>query len=534
MPAPDAALPYRFDAYLAERARGDWWGDDPFLRRLVERLAGADFGRVDEAARELSGRASGRWRELADASALPEARPRLVHQDAHGQRLDRIARPPEVEALEREVFAEGLFAPATAPLLRTVKQYLIYQLGEAGVACPLVCTEGLAVALRRLADRPETLAIRDHVEVGRAGRHAVGAQFLTEIQGGSDVPANRVEAVAEGGAWRLHGTKFFCSVAHADYAAVTARPRGAEAVALFVMPMWLPGHEGRRRNGLTIDRLKPKLGTCELPTAELTLDGALAWALGPLDRGLANVVGLVLTTSRLTVGLASAAYLARAVREAQAYARFRVAFGRPIAEFAMVQAQLEDLTRASRRATAGAFEVARRHQASGGRSLGATTEPAARRAALEARLLVMLQKVVASEDATLGIREAMGLLGGNGVIEDFSCLPRLFRDSAVNELWEGPRNVLLAQLHRDLQRATAWYPPAEVVAGLLGPAGAAGGAGELGAEVAALVSHPDLAGGGAETVAACRRWDAACRALLHAFQEAAVERAEAGAAEGPA
>jgi putative acyl-CoA dehydrogenase len=522
---PAAQPPYRFDDYLDRRARADWWGDDPFVQRLVRRQAGSAFRPVDQAARAVSAKASGRWRELADASALPESRPRLVQRDAHGRRLDRIVRPAEVELLEREVFAEALFSPSTDPLVRTVKQYLIYQLGEAGVACPLVCTEGLAVALRRLADRPETLAIRDHLEEGRAGRFAVGAQFLTEIQAGSDVPANRVEAVEDGGAWRLHGSKFFCSVAHADYAAVTARPRGAEALGLFVMPMWAPGEEGRRRNGLTIDRLKPKLGTCELPTAEITLDGALAWPLGPLERGLANVVGLVLTTSRLTVGLASAAYLARATREAKAYADFRVAFGRPIGAFAMVRAQLEDLELASRRATAGAFEMARRVQAAAGGPTGPSAEPAARRAAFEARLLVMLQKVVASEDATLGLREAMGLLGGNGVIEDFSCLPRLFRDSAVNELWEGPRNVLLAQVHRDLQRAAAWYPPAEVVGSLLG-APADGVARQLGAEVADLVSLPDLADGGAATVLACRRWDAACRALVHAFQDAEVARVE--------
>ena len=529
MPSP-APLPYRFDDYLDRRARIDWYADDPLLQRLVRRQAGAAFAGVDQAARALSARASGPWRDLADAAALPESRPRLVHLDAHGRRLDRIVRAAGTEQLEREVLSEALFAPATAPLVRTVKQYLVYQLGEAGLACPLVCTEGLVVALRRLADRPETVAMRDHLEAGREGRYAVGAQFLTEPQGGSDVPANRVEARheagADGGAWRLHGTKFFCSVAHADYAAVTARPRGAEAVALFAMPLWAPGEEGRRRNGLTIDRLKPKLGTCELPTAELTLDGALAWPLGPLDRGLANVVGLVLTTSRLTVGLASAAYLARAVREAEAYAGFRLAFGRPIGAFPMVRAQLEDLRQASRRATAGAFEVAARFQAAGHATLAPSAEPAARRAALEARLLVMLQKVVAAEDATLGIREAMGILGGNGAVEDFSCLPRLFRDSAVNELWEGPRNVLLAQLHRDLQRAAPWYPPAEVAASLLGGAGGAE-AGAIGAELAALVALPSLTDGGAGVVAACRRWDAACRALLHAFQAAALARAEA-------
>jgi alkylation response protein AidB-like acyl-CoA dehydrogenase len=529
MSLPDRNNPYGFDAYLAWRDGIDYYRDDPFLEKLVRRAAGQDFARVDAAARALSARASFRWRDLSNAIAALESRPRLVPWDAHHHRVDRIVRPAEIESMEREVFSEGLFSARTDPVTRLVKLFLVYQNGEASIACPLVCTEGMVAALDRLADRPETLAIREHVKEGRDGRFAIGAQFLTEIHGGSDVPANRLEAVEEGGRWRLHGTKFFCSVAHADYAVVTAKPRGTESVGLFIAPCWKPGEEGRARNGLTIERLKWKLGTCELPTAEISFDGALAWPLGPLDRGLANVVGVVLTISRITVGLASAAYMTRAAREAAGYARFREAFGQPVGQFPMVMAQLEDLTRAARRATAGAFEVHRLFHEAGGSEGGADPSSAGRRRRLEARELVMLQKFVSSEDCTWALREAMGLLGGNGVIEDFSCLPRLFRDSAVNELWEGPRNVLLAQIHRDLQRASDWYPPRELVASLLA-GGDPAAARDIAEEVAALVFHPSLLTRDRSTLAACRRWDAACRALFHAFQDVALARVERGPA----
>ena len=511
--------PYGFDRYLAWRSGVDYYADDPFLRDVVRHHAGAAFARVDVEARAISRKASHRWRELSEAIAVPEARPRLEHWDAHHHRVDRVVRPAEALALEQEVFAEGLFSDRTDALTRAVKQFVVYENGEACIACPLVCTEGLVAALDELADRPETTAIREHLKEGRDGRHAVGAQFLTEIQGGSDVPANRVVAVRDGDRYRISGTKFFCSVAHADYAAVTARESESGALGLFVLPLWAPGQEGRRRNGLTVDRLKWKTGTTELPTAEMTFDGALAWALGPVERGLANVVRIVLTASRLTIGLASAAYATRAVREARAWATFREAFGRPIGRFPMVQAQLEDMERSIRRATAGAFEVHRRLH--GGAAPGGESPDDARRRAFEARELVMLQKVVASEDATRTIQEAMGLLGGNGVVEDFSSLPRLFRDSVVNELWEGPRNVLLAQVHRDLRRAADWYPPGELVRSL------AGGREdrryrELAGEFEALVAGPDLAGEDPGVVEACRRWDAACRDLVHAFQEGAV------------
>ncbi|MCL4760949.1 MAG: acyl-CoA dehydrogenase family protein [Burkholderiales bacterium] len=347
MSLPDPRNPYDFAPFLAWRDGLDWYADDPFLQALVRRAAGARHAAVDAAARALSAKASMRWRDLAEAAALPERRPVLQPWNAHHERVDRIVRSQESATLEREVFAEGLFSSRTDTPTRLAKMALVYQNGEASTACPLVCTEGLVGLLARLADRPETLAMLAHLREGRDGDFAIGAQFLTEIQGGSDVPANRVEAVPDGDAWRLSGTKFFCSVAHADYAVVTAKPRGSETVAAFAMPMWADGAFRMRRNGIAIDRLKWKLGTCELPTAEITLDGALAWPVGPLDRGLANVVAIVLTLSRLTVGIASGAYMTRAVREADGYARFRQAFGRPIADFAMVRGQLRALQHAS-------------------------------------------------------------------------------------------------------------------------------------------------------------------------------------------
>jgi hypothetical protein len=119
MSLPDRSNPYSFDAFLAWRGRLDYYADDAFLQRTVRHFSGADFGVVEDAARALSARASGRWRELADAGAVPERRPSLVHWDAHRHRVDRIVRPLESETMEREVFSEGLFsARSTSPRSR--------------------------------------------------------------------------------------------------------------------------------------------------------------------------------------------------------------------------------------------------------------------------------------------------------------------------------------------------------------------------------------------------------------------------------
>jgi alkylation response protein AidB-like acyl-CoA dehydrogenase len=521
MSAPDRHNPYDFAPYLAWRESVDYYRDDPFVQALVCAAAGPRADAVDAAARALSQRASQRWRLLADASALPERRPQLVHWDAHHRRVDRIVRSHDSEALEREVFGEGLFSSRTDTPTRLAKMFLVYQNGEACTACPVVCTEGLVGLLERFADRAETRDMLTHLKEGRDGDFAIGAQFLTEIHGGSDVPANRVEAVEGPDGWRLHGTKFFCSVVHADYAVVTAKPQGSGHLAAFAMPMWDRGAFRERRNRYTIDRLKWKLGTGELPTAELTLDGALAYPVGALDRGLANVVGIVLTLSRLTVGLASGAYMTRAVREAEGYAAFREAFGRRLDTFPMVRGQLDAMRRAARRTTAAGFAIYRAFDEIGGVDGRRDGDLAARRRAFDVRELIMLQKFVAAEASTDVIRQAMSILGGNGVIEDFSCLPRLYRDSAVNELWEGPRNVLLAQIHRDLSRASSWYRASEFVRSVLS-GGDAATADALAAEFDALVACPDLSAPGEHAVDVCERWERACRSLMRGYQDAAL------------
>ena len=181
---------------------------------------------------------------------------------------------------------------------------------------------------------------------------------------------------------------------------------------------------------------------------------------------------------------------------------------------------------------AAGFPVVGIGASAGGLSPSSSSDVAARRRAFDARQLVMLQKFVAAEDGTDVIRQAMAVFGGNGVIEDFSCLPRLFRDSSVNEPWEGPRNVLQAQIHRDLQRASTWYPAGEFVADVLAGASPSTVA-ALAHEFTCVVAHPGLEARDAETVAMCRRWDRVCRDLFHAFQDVALREVEANPEPAP-
>ncbi len=454
---------------------------------------------------------------------MPENRPRMMHYDGHGNRIDRILRPREVEILEREIFGAGLFAARTPRWERLAKLLLVHQNGEHGVACALACTEGLIALIEAHSDTapPEVRRILQHCTEGLDGEFGTGSQFLTEIQGGSDVPANLVEAVAEGDHYRLYGVKFFCSACHTDYTIVTAKVTGSEEVT-FAVPAWLPGDKQReRRNGYLIRRLKRKLGTIELPTAEIEYRGAIAYPVGPIGKGVANVVGHVLTTSRINVSISNAATNLRAAREARMYAEFREVFGRKVGSYAFGAAQLRHLDRVTQRTLAGLFKIYGELLAQGGRlsaGLPRDDDLALRKRKLALRLLIMLQKITTTKDTIDLVHQAISIFAGHGVMECFSALPRLLRDAHINEQWEGPRGLLLNQIHNDLCRVAEWYPADQLVRDLLGD-----DARELSERMRELCAA-DIFSGEAipETMQQALEWDRAADELLHGYQDRAL------------
>ena len=166
-----------------------------------------------------------------------------------------------------------------------------------------------------------------------------GSQFLTEVQGGSDVGANATMARPQpDGSYEISGEKWFCSVADAQQFLVTARvpdaPAGTRGLGCFVVPRTLDGEP----NGFVLRRLKEKLGTRGMASGEIDLDGARAWPIGPVEHGFRTAAGIVLNTSRWMTALGSAGMMRRAYLEASAYARHRRAFDRPIGEFASTRA----------------------------------------------------------------------------------------------------------------------------------------------------------------------------------------------------
>ena len=537
---------YTFDDFLFVRNHFNYYKDDEFLQALVKKYAPHDeFEKIDRDMRALSDYVSFRFRNLADKANELENRVKVTkvkHFDAHNHRIDRIERCLETEILEREIFSLGLFDPArNTAWSRFIKMFLLYQNGEAGVMCPVACTHGAVELMQKYEDTlsSEAKKILTSIRDGVNGEYCLGSQFVSEIQGGSDVPANLVEAIFQedegpdgySNVWRLYGQKFFCSATQADYQIVTAKPKGTQSstrIAAFAVPAWLPGNKEKEvRNSYTIDRLKQKLGTAELPTAEITYSGTVAYPIGPLEMGLADIVGIVLSLSRLHVAFGMASGALRVVREAILYSLFRTAFDIPISSFPMMINQINELDHFAKRTAAGTFKVYSEYihfqerLISGIRDLEKIEDLEERKRRFRLRELIMLQKIVVADEAPKMIRKAISFYGGHGIMEDFLSSPRFHRDSMIMELWEGPRNVLLTQIHRDFSRVKNWYPADEFCRDLLKGANS-DIIEEYATEFNRIMSHDSLLRNDEETLAICRDWEAFSEQLFIAYQEQAL------------
>lgn len=465
------SIPYSFSEWRESLGR-DFWADDPELGAIL-----SHHGLTEGVARERVARygvyAARAMSEGADANDRPRELPEVIGYDPWGE-PDPMG--VSVHPATKRLLAASLRAGvATEPeaLARYGMAYLGAQVGEAGVSCPLACTDGFVRAVDELECGEAVKEAAAHIRLQSPGAPVHAAQFVTEAQGGSDAATNLVQATPVGdGSWRLTGNKFFCSNLPAQYWAVTARPDGGPAgprgVALFMVPRALPSGEA---NGFRVERLKDKLGTRALPTAEITLDGAIGYPIGPLQAGLKNMVRIVLTTSRFWTGLAGVGLIRGAERVATTYADFRQAFGGPISRFPLVAETLDNLRTDRVHMLAAAFDVLSSWQATAAAEQAGLAPD--RDVAIRARILVQLFKTWATRRSTKRVHEAIIVLGGNGIEERFSPLPRLLRDAVILETWEGPHGLLLARGLSDLQRFGAIDDP-EAMAALLLPEGRTG------------------------------------------------------------
>jgi alkylation response protein AidB-like acyl-CoA dehydrogenase len=476
----------------------DPYESDPLLRSWLHRHLGGEGltaarSRLTELAADVAG-------PLRDAHHEAEAHPpRLVRYDPWGARIDRVETPAGWEIHRRAATRHALVAlPYLAGAraqwgagARVVQHALLHLYGpeSATYSCPVAMSDG-AAALLCHPDVPEPVraAWLPRLISTDPDTAITSGQWMTEAAGGSDLSGAGTTARPAGdGSWRLTGDKWFCSAIDAAVAVVLARPEGAgggsRVLAPYLVPRYAadsplagPGADPRGpAPGVRVHRLKDKLGTRALPTAEVGLSGAYAVPLGdPQRTGLARMMTLV-RVARLHNAAAAAAGMRRGLAYARAYAGVRRIAGGRLADSPLHRATLGTLAVD----TAGAFVLAGHAFALLGRV--ETTDDAA--AARELRLVAPLAKLGTARLAVAAASELLECFGGAGYIEDTG-LPRLLRDAQVLPIWEGTTNVLSLDVVRAVVREDAAGPVLARLDAAADRAAALGGA--LRAEAAGL------------------------------------------------
>lgn len=426
-----------------EFAPRDLWDDDVVLREGCTREGAGGFAAALQA---YGAQAGGDLYALGfDAN---RDKPRLKTHDRFGHRVDLVEFHPAYHQLLHAAKAGGVAGLSWhtprpgAHVARAALSYLHHQ-AEAGTSCPLTMTHAAVPVLRRepaLREWADKAAAPhyDPRDVPIADKPGITLGMgMTEKQGGSDVRSNATRAtpLAGEGEYALVGHKWFFSAPMSDGWLVLAQAPGG--LSCFLMPRRLPDGE---KNAFRLMRLKDKLGDWANASSEVEFTGAWARRIGEEGRGVATILQMVMLT-RLDCMLGATAEMRMALAHAVHHARHRTSFGQPLAAHALMRNVLADLALEWEAALALALRVA-------GAVDRAVHDP--REAAL-ARVTTAIGKYWVCRRAPAFVNEAQECLGGAGYVEE-SILPRLFRQSPLNGIWEGSGNIQCLDVLRALGR----------------------------------------------------------------------------------
>ena len=431
---------------LPEHTRGlNFFEIDRDLHCALEGLQGAEFTHWRGTLSDFGAWAGGPLDEEA-AYTDRHGRPQLVPYDGEGRLINHVQYNPLWEDASREIFQRGIvglnYAESPAPYLITfVMGYLTSQ-SDVSLLCPVAMTGAVTHVVNRFA--PEALREIYLPQLVRMDGGALSAgTWATESHGGSDIGATTTIARTNGDHCLLNGLKWFTSNVDGGIAIATARPenapQGSTGLGLYLVPSLLPSGEP---NPMRIRRLKDKLGTCGVATAEVDLTDTYALEIAPPPEGF-KLMMEALEFSRIQNAMGAVGLQRRAFLESLCFAANRQAFGDVITSYPMVQSELIQMRVELEADLALALQAASAFDHAWGVALHES--PVAERTWL--RLVTALAKYQTAETANRTCRAAIELIGGNGYTYDF-VTPRLLRDAQVLSVWEGPANMQALEVSR--------------------------------------------------------------------------------------
>ncbi len=382
-------------------------------------------------------------------------KPELFTHDRYGRRIDEVRFHPAYHQLMQLSIEQGLHSshwteakPGTQ-VARAAGLYLMSQI-EAAHICPITMT---SAAIPALAAQPEIakqwsakIMARHYDKRNIPAHQKAGLTIgmaMTEKQGGSDVRTNSTRAFplgkpGAGNLYELVGHKYFVSAPMSDAFLVLAQTE--KGLSCFLLPRWRPDGS---KNPMQIQQLKNKMGNIANASCETELRGALAWMIGEPGRGVATIIEMVNMT-RFDCMIGSSAGMRAAVSQITHHCHHRSAFGKPLNQQPLMQNVLADLIVEQEAALALTMRI--------GRALDQKAVSDSEK--MLARIGTAIGKYWICKRTPAHAYESMECIGGSGVMEN-SIMPRLFRESPINSIWEGSGNVQCLDMLRAAQRTPA-------------------------------------------------------------------------------
>jgi alkylation response protein AidB-like acyl-CoA dehydrogenase len=409
-------------------------------------------------------------------------------------------------------YEEGVIAvsydKSTTKFNRRIYAFVLSHLwGPTGTmtGCPMSMTDGAATLLSKHlddvdGDQPgrgkvfreayQRLTSRDAKKAWTSG------QWMTERTGGSDVsgtetvatrmsPAEleqegRAGKVADAngmplGPWRIDGFKWFSSATDSEMAVLLARTTKG-GLSAFLIPMRrkviddkLTRNEMEQEvlprtelNGIRIQRLKNKLGTKSLPTAELELRGARGWLIGTEGQGVRDI-SAILNITRLHTGAGSVANWGRGLAICRSYSKVRKVRGGLLQDNpAHLRWMADETTKYWAAAHFAFLGIALQgsleqewHETVANTKATKLVPSDKSKVAVLLRLIMPVMKAQVSVASVHGLRQCMECLGGVGYCENnedggLLNIAKIYRDNLVNPIWEGTVSVMAEDVVRVL------------------------------------------------------------------------------------